>query len=270
MKLGLGSYTFAWAIGLPGHPPARPMTAFDLLEEAARLEVSLVQICDNLPLTRLSPAELDRFAARAHELNIQVEVGTLGLDPQNLRAYLQLARRFGSSFVRVVVDAKGDEPTLEQVVARLGPLLPEFAAAGVRLAIENHDRFRSRDLAQMVEQLGTQSVGICLDTVNSFGALEGPAVVVATLGRHTLSLHVKDFTIRRVSHKMGFVLEGCPAGQGQLNVPWLLGQLAHSPQPFNAILETWVPPGDTLAETIARERAWTEAGVGYLRGMMAE
>jgi hypothetical protein len=69
---------------------------------------------------------------------------------------------------------------------------------------------------------------------------------------------------------MGFVLEGCPAGEGQLDVPWLLGQLAHCPQPFNAILETWVPPGDTLAETIARERAWTEAGVGYLRGLIAK
>ena len=82
MRLGLGSYTFAWAIGVPGHPPTRPMTAFDLLEAAARLDVQVVQICDNLPLLQLSPAELDRFANRAYELNFQVELGTLGLDPE--------------------------------------------------------------------------------------------------------------------------------------------------------------------------------------------
>lgn len=268
MRLGLGSYSLAWAIGVPGHPPARPLTAFDLLDEAARLGLRLVQICDNLPLTQLSPAELDRFAACARQLNIQVEVGTLGLNPENLRAYLQLARRFGAPFVRVVVDAKDDEPTPEEIVIRLQPLVAEFAAANVRLAIENHDRLRSGTLAQIVEQLGPEHVGICLDTVNSFGSLEGPAVVVETLGRYTLCLHAKDFTIRRVSHRMGFVLEGCPAGQGQLDLPWLLGELKKSPHPFNVILETWVSPGNTLAETIDRERAWTEAGTNYLRTLI--
>ncbi len=268
MRLGIGSYAFAWAIGVPGHPPARPMTAFDLLDEAARLRVGLVQICDNLPLTKLSSSELDRFAARALQLNIQVEVGTLGLDPGNLRAYLQLARRFGAPFVRVVVDSPGDEPTPDEIVARLRPAVGEYAEAGVRLAIENHDRLSSGTLAWIVEQLGTENVGICLDTVNSFGALEGPAVVVETLGRHTLCLHAKDFTIHRVGHRMGFVLEGCPAGAGQLDVPWLLGQLTKHSRPFNVILETWVTPGKTLEETIGQERTSTEAGAGYLRGLI--
>jgi len=244
------------------------MNAFDLLAEAARLDVRLVQICDNLPLTRLSAAELDRFADRAQQLKIQVELGTLGLDPANLRAYLKLARRFNAPFVRVVVDSKGDEPTPEEIVARLRPLVKEFATAGVRIAIENHDRLRSGTLAWIVEQLGTQNVGICLDTVNSFGSLEGPAVVVENLGRYTLCLHAKDFTIQRVSHRMGFVLEGCPAGQGQLNVPWLLGELNKFSRPFNVILETWVPPGNTLADTIGQERTWTESGVRYLRDLI--
>ena len=270
MRLGIGSYTFAWAIGVPGHLPARPLTAFDLLEETARLGVRLMQICDNLPLTRLSPAELEQFTARARELNIQVELGTLGLSSDNLRAYLQLARRFQCPFVRVVVDSPGDEPTPDEIVARLRPLLNEFAAANVFLAIENHDRLRSEILAEIVERLGTERVGICLDTVNSFGSLEGPDVVVPTLAPYTLCLHAKDFTISRVSHRMGFILEGCPAGQGQLNLPWLLSHLGKSRHPFNVILETWVPPADTLDETIARERAWTEAGKNYLRTLIAD
>ncbi len=268
MRLGLGSYAYAWAIGVPGHPPARPLTAFDLLEAAARLRVGLVQFCDNLPLTKLPAAELDRFEARARELKIQIELGTLGLNPENLRAYGQLARRFACPFVRIVVDSPGDEPTPEEIIARLRPIVAEFSAAGVKIAIENHDRLKSRTLAWIIEQLGPERVGVCLDTVNSFGSLEGPEVVVATLGRYTLCLHAKDFTIRRVSHRMGFILEGCPAGQGQLDVPWLLRQLAASPHPFNVILETWVPPDNTLEETIARECAWTAAGKNYLRSLI--
>ena len=268
MLLGIGSYAYTWSIGVPGHPPAAPMSAFDLLAEAERLGVRVVQVCDNLPLTRLSAAELDQLELRARAAGIQIELGTLGLQPDNLRAHLKLARRFGCSFLRLVIDSPGDEPAPEEVVARVKEILPEFQAAGVRLAIENHDRFRTTTLAGMIDQLGREWVGICLDTVNSFGALEGPEVVVETLGEFTLCLHVKDFTIRRQSHRMGFVLEGCPAGRGRLDVPGLLDKLRRSPQRFNAILETWVPPADTLDETIRRERAWTQEGVRYLRGLI--
>jgi len=164
-----------------------------------------------------------------------------------------------------VIYSAGDEPTGEQVVPRLEPILAEFEAAGVRLAIENHDRFRSAALARIVQQLGADQVGVCLDTVNSFGALEGPEIVVQHLAPYVLCLHVKDFTVRRPPHQMGFIVEGCATGHGLLNVPWLLDALKVSSHPFNAILESWVTPGETLEESIARESAWAEEGVRYLR-----
>src|SRR4051812_16392816 len=147
MRLGIGSYTFAWAIGGPGYPPRRPMDAFALLDEAVRLRVSVAQFCDNLPLTRLSAAELDRFQEKAARSGITLEVGTRGIGADNLRAHLALCRRFGSPFLRVVIDSPGDEPTPDQALARLRQILPEFVRAGVRLAIENHDRFTSESLA---------------------------------------------------------------------------------------------------------------------------
>ena len=269
MKLGLGTYTYAWAIGVPGQAaPDRPMGALDFLEEAIRLEVGVVQFCDNLPLTRLNDAELKALEARARAAGLAFELGTRGLDPTNLRSHLALARRLGCSFLRVVVDSGADQPTPEETVARLRLILPEFEQGGVKIALENHDRFRSRTLVGIIHQLGAERVGICLDTVNSFGALEGPEVVVETLAPFALCLHVKDFTIRRLDHQMGFVVEGCPAGQGRLDVPWLLEALRVSPHAFNAILETWVPPRPTLAETTACERRWTEAGVRHLQQAM--
>ncbi len=270
MRLGIGSYTFAWAIGVPGKLPPKPMRPSDLVDAASRLGVRTVQFCDNLPLLRLSEPQLTALHKRVLELGLEVELGARGLAQDNLRAHLRLAQRFGCRFLRLVIDTPGDEPSAEEAVARLKLILPEFDAAGVLLAIENHDRFRSALLAWMVEQLGRERVGICLDTVNSFGALEGPEVVVQNLGALTLCLHVKDFTIRRMSHQMGFVVEGCPAGQGRLNVPWLLGALKTCPRPFNAILETWVTPGDSLHETIARESAWADEGVRYLRGLIRD
>ena len=266
MHLGIGSYTFTWAVGVPGHPPGQPLTPLGLLERAVKLGVGVVQFCDNLPLTALASAELDVLCAFARKHCLAVELGTRGIaDTANLLTHLELAKRLSAPFVRLVVDSQGHEPSPEECVSRLRPLLPRFAEAGVKLAIENHDRFTSATLAAMVEQLGPEQVGICLDTVNSFGAMEGPEVVVKTLAPYTLNLHVKDFTIARVSSQMGFVINGCAAGQGRLNVPWLLDQLRAAGRDVNAILELWTPFGPTLDDTIAREAAWAEESVRGLR-----
>jgi 3-oxoisoapionate decarboxylase len=266
MKLGIGSYTYTWAVGVPGHEPPQPMTALALLRRARDLGAGVVQFCDNLPLTALSPAELDAFQAFAVEHGIEIELGTRGLvDQANLRAYLDLAQRFHASFVRIVVDSTGHEPAAPEVVSLLRPVLDHYAKAGVKLALENHDRFPAAVLAGVVEQLGPERIGICLDTVNSLGALEGPEQVVAALAPYALNLHVKDFTIQRVSSQMGFVVNGCPVGQGRLNVPWLLDQLRAARRNVNAIVELWTPFGPTIEATLARETAWAAESVLHLR-----
>jgi sugar phosphate isomerase/epimerase len=78
-------------------------------------------------------------------------------------------------------------------------------------------------------------------------------------------VHVKDFSVKRVWHMMGFTVEGRPAGKGQLNVPWLLQSLREANVSPNAILELWVPQQPTLEQTIRMEHAWAEESVAYLR-----
>jgi sugar phosphate isomerase/epimerase len=264
-QLGISSYTYTWAIGVPGHPVDAPLSVWGLLEQAQALGVAVVQYADNLPLDQLAPDELTRLAQEATAGGIGLEVGTRGIDPAHLRRNLRVAAEVGSPLVRVVIDQGGHEPGLDEVVATLRPLLPDFAAAGVILAIENHDRFHAATLVMLMQQLDSPWVGICLDTVNSLGALEGPTAVVEALGPYTVNLHIKDFAIRRVDHQMGFVVEGRPAGKGMLDVPWLLDVLAAQRGPCRAIVELWTPPQATLAETIVLEAAWAHTSVVKLR-----
>jgi len=268
MRLGLGSYTYTWAVGVPGQLPDTPLTAQGLLDKAASLGVHVVQYADNLPLHKLSADELDNLERCADQYGISIEVGTRGIGAEHLRTYLQLAQRFHSPFLRIVIDTADHHPEPDEVVRALRPLMTEFEQAGVCLAIENHDRFRATVLRQMIEQIDSPFIGICLDTVNSFGALEGPDIVLDALGPYTVNLHVKDFSIRRVSHTMGFVVEGEPAGQGRLNVPWLLDTLRQQGRDPNAILELWTPPESTIAATVAKEDDWAKTSIRYLRALI--
>jgi len=115
-----------------------------------------------------------------------------------------------------------------------------------------------------VRRLESTHVGICLDTVNSLGALETPEPVVETLAPLTVCLHVKDFAMDRTAHRMGFAVRGAPAGKGRLDIPWILRQLPANKN-VSVILEQW-PPWDTSVEkSILIEQEWAEQGVEYLR-----
>lgn len=270
MRLGISSFTYTWAVGVPGHSPSCPMTAMNLLGTASDLGVRVVQVADNLPLDRLSDSEVSRLGQRAAELDICIEVGTRGVAPDHLRTYLQLAQRLRSPILRVVVDTADHHPPEDEVVEMLKDVIPEFEQAGVCLAIENHDRFPVRELAHLLERVSSTHAGACLDTANSFATLEGPEVVVEVLGPWAVNLHLKDIAIHRARHNMGFRIEGRPVGQGQLDIPWLLQKIDDFGRDPNAILELWTPPEKTLAETLVKEGAWATASIEYLRRFISD
>jgi len=264
MKLGIGSYTYGWAVA------EGKVSALDLIGRARSLGVGLVQLCDNLPADTYEPASLERIASAARAAGVRLEVGTRGSRPDHLARFAGVARRLDAAVLRVVIDDGEDRPGPEEVVGRLKSVTSELERSGVTLAIENHDRFRARALLEMVRGVASERVGICLDTANSIGALEGPEVVVETLGPYASCLHLKDFAVTRFPHLQGFTVEGRPLGGGMLDVPWLLSRLKAFGRAFNAIVEQWVPPEATKEETIRKERRWAEQSIAAARQWIPE
>jgi sugar phosphate isomerase/epimerase len=246
------------------------MDGIALLHKAAEMGVKVVQIADNLPLDRLSASEQSNLLTEARLLDLDLEVGTRGIAPEHLQNYLEIAVRFGSPILRTLLDTKEHKPSPDEAAELLRSVLPEFERAGVTIAVENHDRFKSTALLDIVGRCESPFIGICLDTVNSFGALEGPDEVVKNLGPHTVNLYFKDFRIHRLDHNMGFLVEGTPAGKGMLDAPWLLDRLQAFDHPFNTILELWsVPEPDPLATT-EKESAWAAESITYLRTLIKD
>jgi sugar phosphate isomerase/epimerase len=265
MRLGISSWTYPWALGVAGFPPPpRPLTLAGLLDRAAALGVGVVQVADNLPLHKLDAAERRDARHQAAGLDLTIEIGTRGVEPAHLRCYLGLAVEFDAVLLRTLTHTVESQPTLELAEQWIREVLPEFEDAGVTLGLENYERHSCRDLGALVRRLESRHVGICLDTVNSLGALETTERVVETLAPVTVNLHVKDFVIGRVQQMMGFVVTGAPAGEGMLNIPWLLRQMSQRDKNMSAILEQWPPARESVEAAIAQEREWAERGVRYL------
>jgi sugar phosphate isomerase/epimerase len=268
MLPGISSYTYTWAIGVPGQEPENPMTVFQLIEKAAEFGIHIVQIADNLPLDQFSETELLQIRNFAGNLKIQIEVGAKKMTPENLNRHIQIASLFESPMVRFVIDGPDFEPGTEEIKSIIKGAVPVLEEKKIILAIENHDRFKAAEFAEMVHQSGSAYVGICLDSVNSMGAGEGLETVIEKLARLTVNLHVKEFSVKRLFHKMGFIIKGCPLGEGMLPVPELLEKVSDRCQ--SAILEQWTPPEETIEKTIEKEARWAEQSIVYLKNVLKE
>jgi len=265
MQLGISSYTYTWSIGVPGSLPDRQMSATDLVDRAAAFGLKLVQIADNLPLGNFTDAELENLCQYAFKKGVSIEMGGRGLTPEHTLRCLNVAEKLHSPILRMVIDDRGFEPDIPSIIQIIRDLLPEFESRKIKLAIENHDRLKAREFEHIVLATNYDWVGICLDSVNSMGAGEGFETVAEILIPYTINLHLKDFTIQRVSHKMGILIEGTPAGTGMLNIPALIEKLNQTGRCEHAILELWTPPEPDLPDTIAKEIDWANRSVEYLR-----
>ena len=264
MHAGLSSFAFEWAVrhGSPPFGEAR------LIRIAKSHHLSVVQIGDNLPVHGMGADRRDRLRAALADAKLGLELGARGLTRPHLLTYLALSREFGCRLLRFVIDQGTYEPSPRAIVSLLTKAVPDLRAGDVTLALENHDRFSAAVLRQIIDAVDSPHVGACLDTANSLGAGEGLAEVTRLLAPVTVNLHLKDVIIKRVSHQMGFVIDGCPLGEGCLPLAETVRAVRAAGRCRTAILEAWTPEAETLADTISREAAWARRSLTAFRKLL--
>lgn len=268
MKLGLGSYAFRWSIGIKDRVPARPMSAFDLLDAAEAYGLEVVQYADNMPLDRLSEAEHRRLYKAAEEKGIALELGSQSFHADEVSSYLEIGRRIGSKIMRVALDASDARRPVPELADHLRPLLDKARAAGMRIAIENHFNYPSPRMVELLDTIDDPTLGVCLDVANSICAGEWPEETVAMLAPYTINLHLKDYVITPDTYGVGFIIHGVPLGQGRAPIPWILDQLAHCPPDMSVLLEHWLPMGEDAAEAARQERPWLDKTVAAAKDFL--
>jgi 3-oxoisoapionate decarboxylase len=267
-RIGIGSWTYPWAVGtITEHQPAKILTPAGLVERAVKLGAKVVQVVDNLPLDRLDPMELDLFREAALAADVEMEIGTRGVEPAHLLKYIGIARQLGARLVRTMNGWHGKPRPLNEVERDLREILPVLEETGILLAIENYEAYSTRELAKLIRTLGHPHVGVCLDLTNSFGALESCDEILDALVPLTMNLHLKEFVVERTQHLMGFAFNGRPVGQGQLPLEKILTRLAEAGRKPNVIIEHWTPFAGSLEESLALEESWARASVAYLKSL---
>jgi 3-oxoisoapionate decarboxylase len=214
--IGLNPYGLAYTLGLQGDAG----TELDgFLEIAAEIGAQVVEL--HAPwLDGIDPAAL------ARRIDGLTPVVSCGLDPAGDDAALAHAVALGASVLRMALTRvlQGDRHAAEWpavvagVRARLARIAPRAAAAGVSVAIENHQDFTSAELMELCAEAG-DAVGITLDTGNAFPVAEAPLDFARTVAPRVRHVHFKDYRVQFT--REGYRLVRCAIGDGAVPFPEL-------------------------------------------------
>lgn len=264
--IGLSTYAYPWHMS----PRAdAPYSLTDVLHSARDFGVDLVQICDHLPLESASDDELDQIRAVADRLDLILEVGTKGIQPDRLRRFLTIAQRLEARIVRTMLRTPGHHPDVDECVDLLRRHVPDYESAGVSLAVETYEQVETPDLVEVVARVDSPAVGICADPSNTIAILEQPAQVIDLIAPLVNNLHVKDFAFRRREDSIGFELIGAPLGTGLLPVDRMYEQINPIGRGISQVIEQWLPWQGTADATLRAENDWNRTAVDFLKHLNA-
>ena len=252
------------------------------------------------PRTR-DPQHWKEVRARVQDLGLHLETGGGSVLPktaeefpakvEDLKYQIKRAKALGSPLMRCLIAgnrAQLPEGPIEQHIETMVRLLrtvrSEAMDAGVKFAVEVHKDLQAWEFKMFLDEIGTEFVGIYLDTGNPVFVLEHPLTTVETLAPYAVTLHLRDSVV--YEHPRGVALHWVPLGEGMLDFPRVM-ELArqHCPdvhvyakpitgRPAEVIpyleQDFWKSYPKARAADLARFLAMAKKGVPYARPIVNE
>ncbi len=287
MQLAIDAYSFHRFFGelYAGleTAPAQAMTVWDFLDFANRMQVAAVSLescflpVGDRDLTRALAGWLDRAGpdgagmervwAWGHPRGFHSGADAGALDAA--RASLADAAAVGARVMRICAGGRGTRPDSwarhkAALLPLLLPLVAEARAAGVVLAVENHIDLLADEMLDLVETIGSDHLGVCLDTANNLRMYENPKEVIRKLAPYARATHIKDIEARGGDPATIGFWPSVPAGRGVIDLRDALTQLKACGYAGALAVEI-----DYLAPGYGDEAQAVAESLDWLRGILA-
>jgi sugar phosphate isomerase/epimerase len=218
---------------IDGSVSGNNFSAVQFLDYLASLKLTRAMI--SVPTATISDeAALRQIREHADRLGIRLQLahGTVcpssrsfnaqngTLEEQVTRA-LKASQIFGASCMRCVLGGDPERPQidmhLDNMVKAVRALRPRIVDSGVKLAWENHGGdVQAQEMKTAIEAIGTDVIGVCLDSGNPVWMLEDPHATLETLIPYTLTCHVRDSAVWRVPE--GIAVRWVNMGDGNVDI----------------------------------------------------
>ena len=228
IKLGIDSYSIRnleWK-------------AMKLLDYCAGLKLDTIQISHIEEYESIEPAHLAKVKDHAARLGIQIDGGIGCICPsasgwtpkygdpgKYLLTGLRVAKALGATSMRCFLGGAAErrskipiEGHIEATIKVLKSVKSQALDTGVKAAIENHNGdLTAREVKAMIEEVGFDLLGSCMDTGNPMWLLEDPMLTLEVLGPYVVTTHIRDSAL--YEHPRGAAFQWLALGDGTMDFP---------------------------------------------------
>ena len=197
-------------IGAAGAHGGMPDVSFEWARRTRGLKEELdmyLEIQTFLPCPDLGEGPRPDPAGFEHAVKVAKEAGAT-----SLRVVCLLGRRY--ELMTSLADWKDAVAGFHRQIAAAVPIVERHR---MPLGIENHKDWRVEQQLALLEQYGSEYLGVCLDTGNNLAVLDDPIETVEKLAPWTFNVHFKDMAMEEC--ESGFLLSEVPLGEGMLDMP---------------------------------------------------
>ena len=186
------------------------------------------------PATLADEAAIKAIRGHADSLGIRLQLAfgsvcpsargfnaQLGTLEEQVGRALRASQIFGATCMRCVLGGDPERPQIEMhidnMIKAVRAIRSRIADSGVKLAVENHGGdLQAREMKMMVEAVGTDVMGVCLDSGNPVWMLEDPHMTLETLIPYAETSHVRDSAVWKVPD--GIAVRWVNMGDGNVDI----------------------------------------------------
>ena len=145
----------------------------------------------------------------------------LGSLEEQVARGLKASQIFGATCMRCVLGGDSERPQIEMhvdnMVKAVRAIRPRLADSGVKLAVENHGGdLQAREMKAMIEAVGRDVMGVCLDSGNPVWMLEDPHMTLEMLIPYAETCHVRDSAVWKTPE--GIAVRWVNMGEGNVDI----------------------------------------------------
>ena len=289
MRLGMHSYTLhLWGLGqnwgIQAEPRPKDITLMRLMDLAVEWGLDGLHIT-GADLETRDDKRLEEVAAAARDHGLYLEYNCSlneEFDPRlndTFEHAAYVAHKLGAELVKWSLDIRRDRPLygscfnptvmrqLADIHDQIIAALPTIEKYNMPQAIENHTETYADEILWLVDSVNHPLVQVCVDTVNSFGVLEGPEAAVKKLAPRAICNHFCDHQLSRDQYGCRF--HGVAIGDGDIDVQKAVDIIRkESPTDKITFEIEWDMENDTLEEAKAKQLDACKRSIKYLRDVL--
>ena len=223
------------------------------------------------PATLSDEAAIKQIRAHADRLGIRLQLafgsvcpssrsfnGQLGTVEEQVARALKASQIFGAKCMRCILGGVPERPEIEMhidnMIKAVRPLRSRILDSGVKLAVENHGGdLQAREMKMLVEAVGTDVMGVCLDSGNPVWMLEDPHMTLEMLIPYAETSHVRDSAVWKVPE--GIAVRWVNMGEGNVDIDGWIRKLIQAKPGLPIIFENLVS-GNPRIHAIYDPKFW--------------